>query len=1041
MEGTAAVAPADLCHAGTGRQVLLTEIDLFRSVGGGQTVSRRLMALRPQDRFYYFLQHEGPDALRPANAVGIPFVPKYRVVREDLPRDQEHLLRAYRDARNLAFSVAQPFPGHSFDVVDVPDYTQHGVFIRAALEAEGLHCGTVALALHGTLSSAWAGGWPAPEAGAVELDEMRIREELQFRAADARYAISAAYAREWQEKAPLPVNLVDPLSIVSGLDPVLPVPREGPPDLVFVGRREKWKGPDLFLDLAWCIERSLYRRLVMVGPDGLNRLGMGSDTILAAMARLRGLQPEILGGLAREPLQRMLAERSVLLLPSRHDTFNLVALEALARGCPVLISRNAGMAEWLLEKLPDLAWLVIDVDCARTAAAATADVLRHYDARRAELVEAVRRLQAGRSDALDDIYRPAPQVDAAGRQTVVELAAHFGNLARLESRSGVRQAAVQPQVSMRRVAQVVTRLLPRVVRRPLPQVARPGHLGERLGALAQVLYRLRRGGLRWRAKEAIRKAIGRMSRFSPRTLRQIDRSRRLELLRHHMLAAPETDFVEQRAKLLHLSNRVTDHLVNRVPVFLEMARLERRLSRDLIAATYALRVMRWLGRDSYGDLPFVRATLQAQGFDHEAATAEAMFGPTQERDARCLDLMQDAFQRNRHKRDLPLAVLDDRRGAAPRRVAVIVSLYNAADKLPTLLACLAQQSLAARGELEVVLVDSNSPTDERAALEGFLARQDLPVVYARSAGRETIQQAWNRGIGMTRAPYLAFLGADEGLHPEALQALAAALDADPRADWAMADSIVTSVDTKGVFDGDIMPYDRTGYRQDMVYLETCYLSWVGGLYRRSIHDRFGFYDESFRAAGDTEFKNRVLPHIRSVHVPRALGVFNNYPEQRTTAHPRAEIEDLRAWYLWRTPAGMRHAFANRPAEDAMALLRTALNYRKSFCGHLSSDFDLADAIARSLVGRPDVPATWVQQATQATGAALAMLRQLDHLPRSLSSGPRGLNLVRYVFAQVKAAHGSMAEQHRVLFDLPARPHYEVFNDNRYEQHWWSWSGS
>ena len=206
-------------------------------------------------------------------------------------------------------------------------------------------------------------------------------------------------------------------------------------------------------------------------------------------------------------------------------------------------------------------------------------------------------------------------------------------------------------------------------------------------------------------------------------------------------------------------------------------------------------------------------------------------------------------------------------------------------------------------------------------------------------------------------------------------------------------------------------------------------------------DRFGLYDESFRAAGDTEFKNRILPHIRSVHVPRALGVFNNYPEERTTAHPRAEIEDLRAWYLWRTAAGMRHAFANRPAEDAMALLRTALNYRKSFCGHLSSDFDLADAIARSLVGRPDAPAAWVQHATQATGAALATLRQLDHLPRALSSGPRGLNLARYVFAQVKAAHGPMAEQHRVLFDLPARPHYDVFNDNRYEQHWWSWSGA
>jgi glycosyltransferase involved in cell wall biosynthesis len=451
--------------------------------------------------------------------------------------------------------------------------------------------------------------------------------------------------------------------------------------------------------------------------------------------------------------------------------------------------------------------------------------------------------------------------------------------------------------------------------------------------------------------------------------------------------------------------------------------------------------MRWLGRDSYGDLPFVTATLRAHGFGHEAMAADAMFGPPETAEARCLDLMQDAFQRNRRKPDLPLAVLDDRRGDGPRRAAVIVSLYNAAGKLPTLLAGLAQQSLAQRGELEVVLVDSGSPADERAAMEGFLARQPLPVVYARSAERETIQQAWNRGIGLARAPYLAFLGADEGLHPDALRQLADVLDADRGADWAMADSIVTDVDANGVYVGDVMPYDRGGYRQDLVYLETCYLSWVGGLYRRNIHDRFGFYDETYRAAGDTEFKNRILPHIRTVHVPRALGVFNNYPEARTTAHPRAEIEDLRAWYLWRTRAGMRYAFDARPADDAMALLRTALNYRKSFCGHLSSDFDLADALARYLVDRPDVPAEWSRRAAQATGEAVTTLQRLDELPRSVGGGLLGLTTARHAYAQVKAARGPMAERHRVVFDLPVRPHYEVFNDNRYEQHWWSWSGS
>jgi len=246
------------------------------------------------------------------------------------------------------------------------------------------------------------------------------------------------------------------------------------------------------------------------------------------------------------------------------------------------------------------------------------------------------------------------------------------------------------------------------------------------------------------------------------------------------------------------------------------------------------------------------------------------------------------------------------------------------------------------------------------------------------------------------------------------------------------------VDRDGVYDSDIMPYDRSGYGQDMVYLETCYLSWVGGLYRRSIHDRFGYYDESFRASGDTEFKNRILPHIRSVHVPKMLGVFNNYPEERTTQSPRAEIEDLRAWYLWRTPGGLRYAFDNRPAEDAASLLRTALNYRKSFCGHLSSDFDIANALAVYLSGRPDAP-SWVPEARREIAAALRLLRSIELVPPGLGVGHHGLGIMWWAYRRVCEAR-RLGARHQSLLNLPARPVYEVFNDNRHEQHWWSWSG-
>lgn len=524
-----------------------------------------------------------------------------------------------------------------------------------------------------------------------------------------------------------------------------------------------------------------------------------------------------------------------------------------------------------------------------------------------------------------------------------------------------------------------------------------------------------------------------MQALSKAQRQQVTRTGALVRTRAELLEMPERTRSEIDRKLARLSEIIAWVRTSRVPIFREMARLERKRGGEIIAATYCLRIMRWLGEDRFGDLPFVMDALTAWGFTAEAHAAEAMYGATEDRDARCLALLRDQVARHRTKAMSEFETLIDRRGEAPARVAVIVSLYNAAAKLPTLLKNIEIQSVVSDGGLEVVLIDSGSPASERAVFEAFAARGRLPLVYGRSAGRETIQAAWNRGIQLARAPYLSFLGVDEGLHPDCLKILSDTLDANPQVDWAMANSIVTEVDRDGIFSRDIMPYDRTGYHPSLVALETCYLSWVGGLYRKSIHDRFGYYDESFRAAGDTEFKGRVLRDIETMHVPRPLGVFNNYPEERTTNHPRAEIEDLRAWYLHRTPAGIDYSFADKPASAAEDLFRRSLRYRKSYCGHASTDFDMAVASARHLCARDDSGPQarhWLTSAERLLGAA----RRMETLHLTDGRGARGRALRDTLIAMQ-----GWAEADETRFGLPHRPIYELFNDNRYEQHWWTWS--
>jgi glycosyltransferase involved in cell wall biosynthesis len=489
---------------------------------------------------------------------------------------------------------------------------------------------------------------------------------------------------------------------------------------------------------------------------------------------------------------------------------------------------------------------------------------------------------------------------------------------------------------------------------------------------------------------------------------------------------PEATAGQLEAKLHHIGQLVSDLRIDRIRLWREMARLEQLRGNDLVSATYRLRAMRLAGEDGFHDLAFVSRTLSERGYPQEAFAARAMYGDHTARDAHCQELLDGALERHRDCRPKQFEFVDDRRARTDFRASVIVSLYNAADKLPLFLETLGLQTMLRAGQAEVVLIDSGSPGSEYQVFRAWIEQTGLPVVYARSAQRESIQAAWNRGIELSRGEYLSFLGVDEAILPQTLQVLAAELDSDRTLDWVQGNSLVTNVDERGHWANDIMTYDRTDYDQPLVYLETCYLSWVGSLYRRRIHERLGYYDATFGAAGDTEFKNRVLPFIRSRVIPRTLGVFWNYPSGQTTCSPRAEIEDLRAWYLHRTPAGVRYALQNSDLHVAESLLYSALQYRKSYCRHWSTDVEYAHSLAEFLrVEHPDASAI---DLFDGICKLLETYRLLDWLPHISQQSLRGS------LEQANDIAREIAAQHRHLSAERIQPVYDVFNDNRYEQH-------
>jgi D-inositol-3-phosphate glycosyltransferase len=112
------------------------------------------------------------------------------------------------------------------------------------------------------------------------------------------------------------------------------------PMLLFVGRLDPFKGPDLFLRVAAMMAHSA--QIVVVGGK------LQGDTDVQALQQLaRDLnlsqRVHFLGARPQNELPMIYSAADIVVVPSYHESFGLVAIEALACDTPVVATRAGGL--------------------------------------------------------------------------------------------------------------------------------------------------------------------------------------------------------------------------------------------------------------------------------------------------------------------------------------------------------------------------------------------------------------------------------------------------------------------------------------------------------------------------------------------------------------------------------------------------------------------------------------------------------------------------------------------------------------------------
>ena len=990
-------------------RILICAENIFSEVGGGQSFYCDLVRAHTSHEFWYFADQ--PEADTPPNVRSVRIVDVHR-------RNSNHLstegfqINGF-SLKNKAYDLlhlldlASSVAGREFDVVDIPDYRGYGAAFPAALKALGVRFDKVAVSMHGTLTSGVSNNW-AEIFPPDELEHLRYLEDVLFKDADICYGISARYLVEREAETGRRGRLLDltrliPFATFRALrDEQLVASdkeRKGAasdnpaPAVAFIGRQEKWKGPDLFLDIVAAMPAKSFSEILFIGPE-TRMAGVSSGEELARMAQYRSISFKH-SVYERSQLWTMLADSRLLgVFPSRRDTLNLAALETLLTGTPALVSKEAGVCDFLDAIFPGLPFARMDPGDLASARHHALAILSDYDAHRTALIDYLATHQpVSTGDSLDMIYAAGDQ-KSADNLLYASFEAVLDHLAR--GAADVARSQMRSQVGER-------------LRDMFSSVLMDGELKETCQYLVHTLD------------------------ISCELVRY---SRELEkLLEHQPFLSDE--------QMEHVWSYLEPfcYSANRVAVYRLLARLEKARGNLLLYATYQIRCMRLSGRSDAAVLDEVAAILKANRFTEEAEAIRWMFGASFDYVAAkaYLDSMPQRFM-TAPSGDIEL-VLSERTIKDPK-ISIVVSLYLAASKLAVFFDGLARLSETTRAMTEIVLIDSHSPDDTTRVVQDLIGEHrargwNISVHYVRTSVRETIQRAWNRGIASSKGVYLAFLGVDEMNRPDAFDVMALYLDENPAIDWVQGTALVTEVNERGSFVRDVMLYDRRFDFDYMNLFDTCYIGYVGALYRKSIHDRVGYYDDRFRGAGDSEFKNRALPLISVVTLPICLGYFLNYPEERTTASPMAEIEDIRAWYLYRTSAGVGYVLGETSQSEMLGVLRRCMGYRKSYMGGVSTDMELATSIADyvELSGHESCAHVFAQGGV--IRFARDMYRALDSASEMVSRFS-GARLVHEIAEVIERASFNLAKaQDNLRFTgLPVSLRFS--NDNRSHQHHYLW---
>lgn len=246
-----------------------------------------------------------------------------------------------------------------------------------------------------------------------------------------------------------------------------------------------------------------------------------------------------------------------------------------------------------------------------------------------------------------------------------------------------------------------------------------------------------------------------------------------------------------------------------------------------------------------------------------------------------------------------------------KRVSVVVPTCNQA---PYLAACLDSIWFQDYPDLEIVVINDGSEDDTAAVLSDYVeAIETEKVSYASYYNYKTkeIDRTWHRrfpskgrmlniihnerNMGSTQTynigfkactgEYCTYIASDDICHPAMISTMVNELEKE-QVDFVYSDMFI--IDDSGRI--------LREFKQPDYSFEDCFCSWylmgVSKLYRRELHELFGYYDTNYLANDVECYLRFAMKGVRFKHIPKVLYSVRSHEGRQVGVHSQKNWDRL-----------------------------------------------------------------------------------------------------------------------------------------------------